>query len=63
MVLEALAAGLPVVGFADTTGCENLIAKYGSLVPFGDLGAMAAAVEHQLSETPGNREIRRRTTP
>jgi glycosyltransferase involved in cell wall biosynthesis len=56
VVLEALAAGLPVVGFADTTGSETLIAKYGSLVPFGDLGAMAAAVEQQLSEAHANRE-------
>ena len=40
VVLEAFAAGLPVVAFADTTGCEELIAEHGSLVPVGDLSAV-----------------------
>ena len=57
VVLEAFAAGLPVVAFADTTGCEELIAKHGSLVPLGDLergpDRRREAVEHRPRRSRG----------
>ncbi len=43
VVLEALAAGLPVVGHAGTGGCDDLIRRHGTLVPPNDpLGAAEA---------------------
>jgi glycosyltransferase involved in cell wall biosynthesis len=56
VVIEALAAGLPVVAFAGTTGCEELVARHGVLVPFADLDALHATVERQLAATTGNHE-------
>ena len=44
VVLEALAVGLPVVGFAGTGGCDTLIAQHGSLVPRADAPAAATAI-------------------
>jgi glycosyltransferase involved in cell wall biosynthesis len=44
VVLEALAAGLPDVGFAGATGCELLIETHGTTVPFEDVDAAAAAI-------------------
>jgi len=52
VVLEAFAAGLPVVAFAGATGCEALIAKHGTLVPAGDLHAVGAAITTQLGRDP-----------
>jgi glycosyltransferase involved in cell wall biosynthesis len=52
VVLEAFATGLPVVAFAGATGCDELIAKHGVLVPDGNLGAVRAAIEKQLSLDP-----------
>src|SRR6185295_9125796 len=37
VVLEAMAAGLPVVGLAGTSGTERLIAEHGRLVDRDDL--------------------------
>lgn len=48
VVLEAMAAGLPVVGFAGATGCEELIARHGAIVPAGDIGAAVAAIADAL---------------
>ncbi len=45
VVLEAMAAGLPVVGFAGATGCEDLIKSHGAAVPFEDIEAAVAAIE------------------
>jgi glycosyltransferase involved in cell wall biosynthesis len=45
VVIEALAAGLPVVGHAGTGGCDDLIRRHGTLVPPTDpLGAAEAAL-------------------
>lgn len=44
VVLEALATGLPVVGFDGVGDCESLIRKHGALVKRGDLSAAADAV-------------------
>jgi len=63
VVLEALAAGLPVFAFADATGCEPLVARHGEVVPMGDLDALAAAMERRLGEAAGGlpaAEARRR---
>jgi glycosyltransferase involved in cell wall biosynthesis len=45
VVLEALAAGLPVVGFRGTGGCDALIARHGRLVDAADPRAAAEAIE------------------
>jgi glycosyltransferase involved in cell wall biosynthesis/SAM-dependent methyltransferase len=45
VILEALDAGLPVIGFEAAGGFGELLKRgCGVLVPFGDTGAMAAAV-------------------
>jgi glycosyltransferase involved in cell wall biosynthesis len=44
VVLEALAAGLPVVGMEGTTGCGEIIASHGRLVARNNIDAMCAAV-------------------
>jgi SAM-dependent methyltransferase len=49
VVLEAMAAGLPVIGFAGATGCEALIAQHGVLVPAGDLAAVVGAIRRLLT--------------
>ncbi len=53
VVLEAMAAGLPVVGFAGATGCEDLIAVHGALAPAGDIAEAAAAIAGVL-DTPAD---------
>ena len=47
VVLEALAYGLPVVGFAGCTGTEDLIREHGTVVPAFDIAAAAQAL-HKL---------------
>ncbi len=44
VVLEALAAGLPIIGLTGTTGCAELIARFGRLVDRHDLSAICAAI-------------------
>jgi glycosyltransferase involved in cell wall biosynthesis len=52
VVLEAMAHGLPVVAFADATGASDVIARGGgTLVPYLDTDAMAAAVTSLLGDT------------
>ena len=48
VVLEALAAGLPVVARAGTTGSEELIARFGTVVADPDVDALAAAIIAEL---------------
>jgi glycosyltransferase involved in cell wall biosynthesis len=48
--MEALDAGLPVVAFRSTTGCENLIEAHGILVDGLDPRAMASAIERLLAD-------------
>lgn len=48
VVLEAMAAGLPVIGFAGATGCEALIARHGAIVPAGNLEAVIQAIQRLL---------------
>ncbi len=54
VVLEAMAAGLPVLGFAGATGCEDLIKAHGTIVPFEDIDAAVGAIEGVL-EIPTDR--------
>lgn len=44
VVLEAMAGGLPVVGYAGTGGCDGLIAAHGALVDPVKPGAAAEAI-------------------
>ncbi len=44
VVLEAIAAGLPVVGHEGSGGCEALIRDHGSLVPQSDPMSVAEAI-------------------
>lgn len=52
VVMEALALGLPVVGYAGTGGCDALIAEHGSLVPADDPAAAGAAIVQHLALPP-----------
>lgn len=51
VVLEALAAGLPVVGYANTGGCDTLIAHHGVLIDTADPTATAAAIKGLLDQS------------
>ncbi len=44
VVMEAMAAGLPVVGYAGCGGCDGLIAEHGALVDPLKAGAAAEAI-------------------
>ncbi len=44
VVMEAMAAGLPVVGYAGTGGCDGLIAEHGALVDPLKAGAAVEAI-------------------
>ena len=44
VVLDAFAAGLPVIGFDGCTGCADLIRRHGVLIERGDVAAALAAV-------------------
>lgn len=44
VVLEALAGGLPIIGHEGTGGCDDLIRKYGVLVPQNDPMAVTTAI-------------------
>ncbi|MDF1769362.1 glycoside hydrolase family 99-like domain-containing protein [Maricaulis sp.] len=52
VVLEALAAGLPIVGFENVGDCEPLIAKHGTVIPRADIGAAAEALGKALDRAP-----------
>ncbi|WP_244859885.1 glycosyltransferase family 4 protein [Intrasporangium calvum] len=56
VVQEAMAAGLPVVT-TRTGGLPDLVGDAGLLVPVGDPGSLAAAVEHLLSDGPLRRRL------
>ena len=50
VVLEAMAAGLPVVGFGGTGGTDDLIAEHGWLVDRDDLVGVAVALDEASRE-------------
>ncbi|RYE18704.1 MAG: glycosyltransferase [Sphingobacteriaceae bacterium] len=51
VVLEAAAAGKPVVCFAETGGSPDFVGeKNGAVVPYGDTNAMSAAIELLLKD-------------
>jgi glycosyltransferase involved in cell wall biosynthesis len=52
VVMEALAMGLPAVGYAGCGGCDEMIARHGRLVPEGDLNAPARAIADLLDMPP-----------
>jgi glycosyltransferase involved in cell wall biosynthesis len=59
-VLEASAAGLPVVAYADG-GILELVAngETGILVPVGDIAALASALDHMISDPDAARRLGR----
>ena len=61
VAIEALLCGTPVIVSGDS-GCGEVIRATGGgqIVPFGDAGALAQAIEHMLTETPAWREAARR---
>lgn len=52
VVMEALAMGLPAVGYAGCGGCDEMIARHGRLVPDDDLTAPARAIADLLDMAP-----------
>ena len=52
VVLEALALGLPVVGYAGTGGCDDLIRRHGALVRSDDPLAAPRAIRRMLNSDP-----------
>ncbi len=62
-VLEAMAAGLPVVAFEDSTGCEELIGEFGKLAEAQDPAAALSAireviaVEGESSQAQARRDV------
>ena len=50
VVLEAMAAGLPVVGFVGASGTEELIAEHGRLVDRDDLAGVVVALDEAARE-------------
>ena len=59
VVMEALAMGLPVVGYEGTGGCDRLIQRHGRLVNATDPLAAAGAITALLDAAP---EMRRMAT-
>ncbi|WP_051660745.1 glycoside hydrolase family 99-like domain-containing protein [Bosea sp. 117] len=59
-VIEALACGLPVVGFAGRTGTGELIERFGRLVPAFDTAAAARALRAEIdADAPAKVEERK----
>jgi hypothetical protein len=50
VVLEAMSAGLPVVGLSGTSGIEELIAEHGRLIERNDLEGVVIALEEASCE-------------
>jgi glycosyltransferase involved in cell wall biosynthesis len=61
-IVEALACGCPVVATDCPGGSREVLAdgRYGSLVPVGDHGALARAVDETLSSPPPTETLRGR---
>jgi glycosyltransferase involved in cell wall biosynthesis len=58
-VLDALACGIPVVGFAGRTGAEGLIKRFGSIIPAYDTTQALRALSHEMAtQTPQKIEAR-----
>jgi glycosyltransferase involved in cell wall biosynthesis len=52
VVLEAMALGLPVVGYKGCGGCDELIRSHGALVDPGDFAAALAMIARLLAAPP-----------
>jgi glycosyltransferase involved in cell wall biosynthesis len=58
VVLEALDVGVPVIGFEGAGGfCDLIGDRLGALVPAGDIGQMAGAVDSLLTDQDRHRRI------
>lgn len=55
VVIEALAAGLPVVSTASSVSMPSLIGPHGTVTPLGDANALAAAMQAQPPLTAAQR--------
>jgi len=64
VIVEALACGTPVVSTDCPSGPAEILAggKFGTLVPVGDVGALAAAIDTALSSPHDTDALRRRAT-
>jgi glycosyltransferase involved in cell wall biosynthesis len=58
-VLEALACGLPVVGFAGCSGTQDLIERFGELVPASDTSKALNALVVQIASQTAAQAIAR----
>ncbi|RJR39784.1 MAG: glycosyltransferase [Deltaproteobacteria bacterium] len=61
-VLEAYAAGVPVVGF-DWFGAREILGDTPNVVPSGDISALVAAVKREISRLPSSRRHRHEDLP
>ena len=62
MLIEAMAAGVPVVSTDAPDGPREILAdgRFGALVPVGDAAALAAAMAAMLDRPTPADELRRR---
>ena len=60
-VIDALACGLPLVGFADRTGTGTLIERFGQLVPAYDIPAALQALRAQIAAQSDEKRALRAT--
>jgi glycosyltransferase involved in cell wall biosynthesis len=62
VLVEALACGCPVVSTDCPHGPAEILdgGRYGALVPVGDAGALAAAIERTLANPPSRADLRAR---
>lgn len=62
VIVEALEHGLPVVSTNCPTGPHEILedGKYGTLVPVGDVGALARAMDEALSGNHDREQLKRR---
>ena len=59
VLIEALACGCPIVSTDCPSGPSEILekGKYGTLVPIGDIQALAQAINHTLDNPPNRNDL------